>query len=185
MTLTQTIHRAVLATVACALLSACATPNALIESHAQPSGTNGYLGGLFSGQGVPSGRGVSSGFVFANQSNGKEYILPFFSSDMRKKYHEEAMRLIEVPPGTYKLTSWIRYDNWTGEIASKVPVEADGPDATFVVERSTITFVGRHSTSENEAGIRYIYRSAKKPVTLDEVRHQLAAQFPAFKNNLK
>lgn len=163
----------------CAALNGCVSPNALVQSEQRPSEANGYIAGMFSGKGPPHGTGISYGFVFSAEGSSNDYILPFFVARV-ESYHEEKIRLIEVPPGTYKLTSWITYDSGTGERITKVNTSSRWQQVRIKVQPSKVVFVGRYKTSERDLVTQYQYGVVPLPISESELRHSFAEQFPNF-----
>lgn len=126
------------------LLSGCGTtpPIPFVKPGAVLRPGMAYVGGEFSGQ----GHGVYA-FILKNTQTGVEIRMPF--SDVNVMYTDKPVHLavIEIPPGTYRLTGWVNYQEFMGSTDDVVRKTFRGEDAPrFTAVPGRIAFLGKFET---------------------------------------
>jgi hypothetical protein len=140
----------------CLALGGCASPVEKIVSPASsPNASNGYLVGMFSTKQVT---GFDYGFGFVNENTRKEYLFPFsvgrgsllplFMTPNDPRVVVDKIRMIEVPPGRYRIKYWAKFAAEFYTDFTKEELSNDN-NISFEVQRGRATFVGRY-TAANE-----------------------------------
>jgi hypothetical protein len=161
--------------IAAALVAGCVSYSPTIETSSRPKPGMAYLTGVFVDTSVQSGSRL--GVSFENQETKTQHTVGFQRGG--RDY-----QLVEVPPGTYRVSSW-----FMANVVNEVLVRGKPQGALFTrefkVTADQVYFLGHYTGSGTvtQAG-NMVYRNAQlKPeriVPLSTDREAFAARFPNF-----
>jgi hypothetical protein len=159
--------------VICIALSGCVAPQQFIAPTATPNPNVGYLSGMF------SGRGNGFGFGIIDVGSKKEYLMPFFDAHIIASTQEEQIRLIEVPPGLYRVAYWATYNGFN-ERTTKQNLPDRGEQSVFMVKPGRVTFIGRYKVSQESSFNRIYFKVMPQKVSKDEFLSEFKISYPNF-----
>jgi hypothetical protein len=162
------------------LITGCGTPIVKVTPTARieqtPDSNAGYVAGLFTVSEKVGG--VALGLV--NLDTDAEYLLPIGEIDYIQDAQKDALRMIAVPPGKYRLAFWTTYNSLNQQTTRTEVANA----TRFTVAPGGINFLGRYqATSNSTASTRWVstrWELAQSPITLNEARKSLSAAHPAY-----
>lgn len=164
-------------------LVGCASPLPVVEREAAPKAEVAYVAGLFSG----SGQGFGLGLTHA--ASGGQYLVPFFKYgsyyDAMALFlmpeHKEALNMVEVPPGTYKITHWAAYNPAGNEEFVNKKIDLKGASTTFEAKAGRVIFIGRYkATQGGDVYKKILYRIDPMWATEEDFLSALKTTYPGF-----
>jgi hypothetical protein len=165
--------------IVAALVGGCVSYSATVETSSSPKPGMAYLTGIFVDTSVQSGALVQRqlGVSFENQETKTEHTVAF-----RKEGRD--YQLVEVPPGTYRVSGWFMANSFNEVLVRGKPQGALFT-REFKVTADQVHFLGHYTGSGTvtQSG-NMIYRNAQlKPeriVPLSTDREAFAARYPTF-----
>jgi hypothetical protein len=140
------------------------SPRPRISSGAPPSDSSGYVGGLFSKDTF-----VGFGFVVRNEKTLEDHVLAL---------EDKQIGLIALPPGRYRVASWVTWA-LTGEQLTK----RDAPAAlgrSFDVAAGQVVLLGRWSADRQMGFGINTYSIAAGEITEAEAVKAFRGAYPRF-----
>lgn len=185
------IHLPILIT---ALAVGCAHPQVFLEGKVQPKADSSYLSGIFYKAGDEYLGNFGLGFI--NLGTHQEVLFAMFKDQWHllefrptdKKDREPAMRIIEVPPGTYQLKFWATWDGDRQNYKVHQFDASKGP-MTFTTKPGRVAYVGRFQARYDVTSRSYNYiqwRTALVPetTTTTTLEVHVAMDYPGFSPSL-
>lgn len=162
-------------------LSACVAPQPIIAQSAAPVSGQGYVAGIFSGE------GVNYAFGLRNVANNAEVTMPFFAERGLKGRvkEEEQLNMIALLPGTYQVTQWVTYATLGNEVITRKRL--DGPNQkaiTFDVRAGRVTFIGKFRVVESREYRVQHFGIRPGPAHAEEMAWAFNHTYPAFSMEL-
>jgi hypothetical protein len=152
-----------------ALSVGCVSIQPKIPHSARPSATSGYVGGLFAKDTI-----VGFGFSLRNERTHEEYVL---------EIEDKAVSLIAVPPGRYRVASWLTWSAVGSELLTRKDIPAGVPfGQPFDVEAGQVMLLG--SWFADKPGIWPTFTIASHRITEDEALAAFQAAYPGFATQL-
>lgn len=174
------LHLVALASFA---LIGCATPLPVVQQGATQNPNSAYVAALFSGNGQGFGLG------FTNISSGDRYLMPFFTygsyfdamTIFFLREHEEAVRVVEVPPGKYRITHWAAYDPSSKEQFFEKKIEISESTSTFEAKAGRTVFIGRYKAFQGGDEYKKIhFKITPLQGSATYFRDSLKVAYPSF-----
>jgi hypothetical protein len=139
-----------------------------------PSEAMGYLAGIFSGQ---------EGFAFrlTNMDTQVTKIIPFVSqpiNDHKWHIYDPAVQILELPPGSYRVTSWIyKSPNVLSSYFKKGCLSAE-----FEVKAGRISCIGKFDGKILQRGNTTEWRIDFGPYQSTQFVYQMSQEYPNFRD---
>jgi hypothetical protein len=165
---------------ACALLAGCVhvEPNVLADSAPDPSA--GYVSAM-----IAMGKTRGLGYAFAIQpvNGGKEYMLSMGAASHFKAHSgDDVPAAIKLPPGTYKVVTWMVYQTLFNEERFRAPLRKEGlVGKPFTVSAGSVTHLGNFSITthkEFERAEKMTWILLPLPVTQTLSKSKVAIAYP-------
>lgn len=116
------------------LLAACVPLQPTLQSTARP-GAAGYVAGFLR-------RGEGEGFALRlTETGGKEYFIPFERNAADAEPKSRPV-MIEVPPGTYRIASWVTYNFAHERVAQQDVPEKHALGRPFTLAAGQVLLLG-------------------------------------------
>jgi hypothetical protein len=161
--------------VATALLPACVSVAPTLRPDAAPASEAGYVAGLFTKR---SGWGFGLGIV--NGDTGQEFVIPF-ERDGGGSAEEAQAVAIAVPPGSYRIASWMSYASLTHERSAKREVPADHPlGRSFTLAPGQVVLIGAIAAASEVTYPKIRWRIDPRAVSEVNALATFRAAYPAF-----
>lgn len=148
-------------------LVSCVSVQPKVPFAARPSPTSGYVGGLFAKDTI-----VGFGFSLRNERTQEEYVL---------EVEDNAVGLIAVPPGRYRVASWVTWAALTGEQLTR---QAISPGVlfgqSFDVAAGQVMFLGSWFADRHMGFGSNAFTIASHRITEDEAVAAFQAAYPGF-----
>lgn len=170
----QSIHVRVTCLLALlATLSACVAPVPLVQSESLLRPHAGFVGGVYS-----SNSNTGWGFTVENTVTGREILMPFFNDNFNLYDRPEQFSMIELPPGTYRLTGWVSYTKFSEYLVRKVFDKSNPMHFTVVPGR--VVFMGKFEalTKRQERGT--LYRIVPHAISKETVDWHIKNKHPTL-----
>ncbi|MFZ6732069.1 hypothetical protein ACO0LG_09130 [Undibacterium sp. Ji42W] len=167
-------------TVAC-ILSACVTLRPVLPRGERPDTNTGYVAGVFQIQGKDD-----FAFGITNVNGGEELIFPFANPagpQLDKKSGREVpdrVTMIQLPPGRYRLTSWVAYGPGTKQQTARKNLPADNQNREFVVTAGRVSFLGKFTATYWFGGLSKNFHIIPQRITENELASMLKVAYPFF-----
>lgn len=164
-------------------LAGCASPLPIIQRDATPNPSSAYIAALFSGKGQGFGLGLT------NTASGSRYLMPFFTYGsyfdamviFQVPEHKEAVNVIEVPSGTYRITHWAAYDPSNKEQFFEKKIDLSDSSSTFEAKAGRTVFIGRFKATQEAVVYKKIeFRILPLRASEMEFRELFQAAYPKF-----
>jgi hypothetical protein len=164
------------AALASAVLSGCVLTTSTVPATATPGAGSGYVAGLFART-----DGHAFGFELRNAATGRVYVLPSERSERAPGENGTQAVMIEVPPGTYRVTSWVTYGALAHELAGRKKLSPDDAlGRPFELEAGGVVLVGSIAASETRDYPRTSWTLVPLPLTPASAAAALRDAFPGF-----
>lgn len=148
------------------LLAGCVAVQPRISPRARPSAASGYVGGLFAKDTI-----VGFGFSLRNDTTRIEYVL---------EVEDHAVGLIAVPPGRYRVVSWVTWAALTGEQLTRKAIPADSRfSQPFDLEAGQVMLLGSWF-ADRASPLSNTYTIASHPIGEAEAVAAFQAAYPGF-----
>jgi hypothetical protein len=163
------------ALVAAALvLPACVSVAPTLGTQAKPTPGAAFVAGLFAKR---SGYGFGLGIV--NGDTGQEFVIPFQRDDASGEGAQAVA--IEVPPGSYRVASWMSYAWLTHERSAKKDIPAEHPlGRTFRLAPGQVVLIGSIEASSAVTYPKIQWRIDPRAVTEVNALAAFRAAYPAL-----
>jgi hypothetical protein len=147
-------------------LIGCVSVQPRVPAAARPSPSSGYVGGLFAKDTI-----VGFGFRLQNEQTAAAYVL---------EIEEKAVSMIAIPPGRYRVASWLTWA-LTGERLTEKPIPAtEGFGEPFDLEPGRVVFLGSWSADRAMGFGSNTFMIDAHPISESEAMEALRASYPQF-----
>jgi len=164
------------ATLGSAALSGCVLVTSTVPGNARPGAGSGYVAVLFART-----EGNAFGFEIRNAATGRVYVLPSEREPRADGDTGSQAVVIEVPPGTYRITSWVTYGAIAHGLAGRKKLPPDHPLARpFTVTAGGVLLLGSIAASETRDYPRTFWALVPLPMTPAAAEAAFRAAFPGF-----
>jgi len=160
------------------LLSACVSVQPVVPKSEAPKAETGYVAGAFFLAG-----GKNYGFGITNLNGGEEVILSF--AEQRNYDDMDRVRMIPLPAGTYRVSSWLVFNRLTGEKTSRTVLPLDRDSLQFTVVPGRVRYIGKYSTHQSvnqytpwRANVTFGIRPER--ITQQSLNRLFEADYPNF-----
>ncbi|BBB68441.1 hypothetical protein UNDYM_4188 [Undibacterium sp. YM2] len=165
------------------VLSGCVTLEPVLQVADKPKSDVGYVAGAF----VFSGGG-SYALGVTNVNGGEEFVLPFIDPAVYKTMTRVAqldrVTMIQLPPGRYRVSSWLIYDYLTKEKVAKKTLPENERGLEFTVTPGRVRYLGKFSGMTTPSGFRTQFRVESQRITAKDLSLLLEVSYPNFTMDL-
>jgi hypothetical protein len=165
---------------ACTFLTGCLHVEPTLLADSIPDAASGYVSGM-----VAMGKTQGLGYAFAIQSvnGGPEYLLSLGAASHFKAHSGgDVPSAIKLPPGTYKVVTWMVYQTLFNEARFRAPLRGDALiGKPFTVRAGSVVHLGNfviQSEKEFPEAPRIHWTLKPLMVTESASKVQLAASYP-------
>jgi hypothetical protein len=165
-----------LVAAAALMLTGCVTVQSVLPPSESPKATSAYVAGIFDASGADDyGLGLTS------VNGGAEVVLPF--ADLTKLRNipatQEKMNIVELPPGRYRISSWLTFARFTKEqVARKELPKTDGFE--FDVALGRVRYIGKFSGLTSHSMFKVHFKITPQRVSRENMALLLEMSYPNF-----
>ncbi|MDO8990437.1 MAG: hypothetical protein Q7U91_12485 [Sideroxyarcus sp.] len=168
------------------LLSGCASNQMffqpIMDSSQSPASDSGYVAGMFSRDWNPARSGFGLGIV--NTATAEEYVMPFGVETGMPHSVTDAFGMIQLPPGEYRVASWLMYSPKDAEILSQTDISPDSrAGLPFTLAPGEAVFIGSHVAKyglSTDSDGNKTWSVSLQQLALPTVQKALAKKYPEF-----
>jgi hypothetical protein len=143
------------------ILSGCVALQKVTSSAEAPKATVGYVAGVFSAAAADD-----FGLGITRVGGGDEVVLPFANlATPMKVVMQDRVTMIELPPGKYRISSWLTFGRYTKEKVTRNELPAGVEALEFTVAPGRVRYLGKFAAASAVAGYLKI-RFSIRPQTI-------------------
>lgn len=134
------------------ILSGCVSVQTVTPGAETPKATVGYVAGVFS-----AAANDDFGLGITSVAGGEEMVLPFANPAVpMKTILQDRVTMIQLPPGKYRVSSWLTFGRLTKEKITKKELPAGAEGLLFDVTPGRVWYLGKFSAATAVAGYQRI-----------------------------
>lgn len=154
------------------LLHGCVTIQAVTPRAEVPKAEAGYVAGVF----VPTLEEFGLGIT--NVNGGEETVLPF--TDPSQKFQlGERLTMIQLPPGRYRISSWLTYNSFYREKSTRKELPPS-EELQFTVTPGRVKYLGKFSASKSFSGFTVHFRIKPGAIASQDLALLTETYYPNF-----
>ena len=156
-------------------LQACVAVHPTVAPTAKPAANSGYIAGSFT-----TNKGTGFGFGIVNTQSGQDYVMPFGEDTLWMTARQDQFGMIQLPPGTYKLSYWVTYATLTKEQMARKEFSNPVVSAPFTVAPGSVVYLGSFSANTEHSYNRIYWSIKPNKISQKEAKEGLDKAYPGF-----
>ncbi|GAB3405993.1 hypothetical protein NX774_22250 [Massilia agilis] len=166
------VLKCLITAAAALLLHGCITIQPVTPRAEIPRADRGYVAGVF----VPTLEEFGLGIT--NMNGGEETVLPF--TDPSQKFQlGERLTMIQLPPGRYRISSWLTYNSFYKEKSTRKELP-QSEKLQFTVTPGRVAYLGKFSASKSFSGFTIHFKIKPLAITLQDLTLLAETYYPNF-----